>query len=834
MYIWDKLTDNERDSLINVQVAREHADVDRMVNGSFQLTDAACTVSLEQLMTPVVEGLDAYFEHYLSADRARLPEWMDPVSNLGTKRIAYCFIKALLALFADPRYTDKKEDGLVTQQLLTQVFVKEVWEMASFFAAREQEPEFYRKQSKYHKNWDNRRRKAFAKKIDALPSWTFKQKATFATAVTSVAHEQNIVKRITAWRSNTAYRGKKYDVESYIMLTDDVVTLVERTLQDLIAELCPTRFPMHCRPLPLTEEEGGGWRTLDMRSRATYVTGKKNVEIKGYDEVGDDDVTTRASLDRHSTASRDTINALQRTEWTVNDDVLDAMLTFWRAGQAVGKVPEAEGERARMGKMPDGLDEDEQKEWKRKAAEAHGVWHRAQTARIQFLSLIKAATLFKGKTFWHAWFCDFRGRFYSDAAYLNPQGDDLNKALLQFADPYAVTHRGLYWLKVGLANEFGFDKASFDDRVAWVDERWDLWRAIAADPISTVRDWEDDSPMKNATFSRLARVLDLVKATDTGFSSLPVQLDGACNGVQHWAAMTRDVDVADKVNITPQPKPQDLYQFVADGCTQLCHDDPNPWRIKFLEHWDAGITRKVCKRSVMCDPYGISDHSVRKYVQQEGHVDWVPKAERAAATKELGTLICQSKEIQMRFVNHGKRMVSDICSWFVKETRTPFWWRSPNGFEVVNHYPQEDRVSVEVRVWTKGFDKHYKLYGTYRTPNDEIHVRKSASAMPPNWVHSIDGGHMSLTVNRMTGHGIVRHSYIHDSFGCPAEDVPLLRDTIKETFHAIHSTDLLAGLLDHAQAAVGFAIEDDSPIHADNVRGDLDIDGCLQADYIFG
>ena len=39
-------------------------------------------------------------------------------------------------------------------------------------------------------------------------------------------------------------------------------------------------------------------------------------------------------------------------------------------------------------------------------------------------------------------------------------------------------------------------------------------------------------------------------------SRLPVQMDGSCNGLQHYAALGRDADGGNAVNLRPNPAPQ--------------------------------------------------------------------------------------------------------------------------------------------------------------------------------------------------------------------------------------------------------------------------------------
>ena len=72
-------------------------------------------------------------------------------------------------------------------------------------------------------------------------------------------------------------------------------------------------------------------------------------------------------------------------------------------------------------------------------------------------------------TFYYPHNIDFRGRVYSISPHLQHLGDDLARGLLLLAEPKPLGARGLYWLKVQLANLYGQDKLSLDGRVAWTD-----------------------------------------------------------------------------------------------------------------------------------------------------------------------------------------------------------------------------------------------------------------------------------------------------------------------------------------------------------------------------
>lgn len=69
--------------------------------------------------------------------------------------------------------------------------------------------------------------------------------------------------------------------------------------------------------------------------------------------------------------------------------------------------------------------------------------------------------------------------------------------MLTFADAKPLGKRGLYWLKVHLANFAGKDKMSFDDRAKYVDDNMENVRASAKDAFTENPWWKTlDDPFQ--------------------------------------------------------------------------------------------------------------------------------------------------------------------------------------------------------------------------------------------------------------------------------------------------------------------------------------------------
>ena len=66
-------------------------------------------------------------------------------------------------------------------------------------------------------------------------------------------------------------------------------------------------------------------------------------------------------------------------------------------------------------------------------------------------------------------------------------------------------------------------------------------------------------------------------------TQLNIQMDGKCNGTQHWSAIMKDYQNAELTNVVPSEYPKDLYDFVADKTTDYCKINKKeiPWCDEF-------------------------------------------------------------------------------------------------------------------------------------------------------------------------------------------------------------------------------------------------------------
>jgi DNA-directed RNA polymerase len=265
-----------------------------------------------------------------------------------------------------------------------------------------------------------------------------------------------------------------------------------------------------------------------------------------------------------------------------------------------------------------------------------------------------------GRTIYFPHNVDFRGRAYPIPQAFNHIGNDVARALLIFDKPKPLGVNGLRWLKIHLANVFGNDKMTFDEREKFIDQNMDSVFASVDDPFgtsSTSKWWtQGDKP-----WLCLAVAQEVAKAIRSGDpvnfqSHLPVHQDGSCNGLQHYAALGGDRAGAIQVNLMSSDGPQDVYSAVADRVRLAIERDMNltPETLT-ADDIKAGVSvdevrrlatlltperidRKVVKQTVMTSVYGVTFVGAREQIRsrlKEKYSDVYSDAEMNALSMYL-------------------------------------------------------------------------------------------------------------------------------------------------------------------------------------------------------
>ena len=204
--------------------------------------------------------------------------------------------------------------------------------------------------------------------------------------------------------------------------------------------------------------------------------------------------------------------------------------------------------------------------------------------------MAKAKGLKDKDTFYQSVEVDYRGRIYYNEAFLNFQGSDLARGMLQFARKKPMTAEGLWWLAVHTAccynksynkdeipewceadyasyleeeglESISVDKFTLEDRVRWTNENMH----IIVEAGRTQYLFVDDSDKAEKPISFLSSCIewyDYSEATAANrihFTHLPIPIDGSNNGWQHLGAMSKDRKTGNLVGLTEQEIQVDFY-----------------------------------------------------------------------------------------------------------------------------------------------------------------------------------------------------------------------------------------------------------------------------------
>ena len=91
--------------------------------------------------------------------------------------------------------------------------------------------------------------------------------------------------------------------------------------------------------------------------------------------------------------------------------------------------------------------------------------------------------------------------------------------------------------------------------------------------------------------------------------------DGSCNGLQHYAALGRDLNGAKSVNLFPSDRPQDVYSSVLEIVEEQRKIDEKSNEIaKVLSGF---ITRKVIKQTVMTTVYNVTFYGAKLQILRQ-------------------------------------------------------------------------------------------------------------------------------------------------------------------------------------------------------------------------
>jgi DNA-directed RNA polymerase len=578
------------------------------------------------------------------------------------------------------------------------------------------------------------------------------------------------------------------------------------------------------------------------------------------------------------------VNAVQATAWRVNRRVYDVMRTAWDRGQRLGDVwpkeidetTEAPLEalpaawKAANGDVhPERRKTAEYKRWAARRAKAHKYNAELPAAVKNFGVLMRAAGEYLGLgepgtilpkrdtpyTFWHVHNLDWRGRSYTSASsVLSPQGDQFHRGLIEFANGRRMgdDEKSGAWLAIHGANCWangGLDKATFDERIAWVTEHSEhIKRVVEDDPLSTESKafWlKADGGAKAWPFLAFCyEWAGYMRDGDEHRTHLPIGLDGSNSGLQHLSAMMRDANGAKATNVAANEEPEDVYMELCEIVAGALTSVDDPWAGIWLA---AGIDRKICKQPTMTYVYGATAFGAKGQIeaaldeldrkaQNEGRARYLERASPQQTNREAAEFLLprvrDALKVRLPKAAIAMQFIQDCCD-VASAAGYSLQWQTPAGVPVMQSYPKMVEGTKKARI--EGRDHQLSIPRKVRAKRIElgyeVDKKGARDGAVPNYVHGMDGTHLLWTAESCKEHGITDLALIHDSFGTHAARTDLLAEILRAQFVRLYTPDRLAEF--RSRVAGRLPAEVAAKLPPVPEKGSFDIEEVRRSQYFF-
>jgi len=644
-----------------------------------------------------------------------------------------------------------------------------------------------------------------------------------------------------------AYHAKR--TLKTITLTDDVFKLMGRVKDKNI--LFSVQYkPMIAPPLHWSSLWGnGGYYT---NNPITFI---RNHRATRYIESLDEPVDIQRLYK--------VINDIQQTRWHINNFVLDVVNAIIDDSMVDPSTPK--GNPCYYGKIPymntlnvyemvkredyGNLDEkgkhlnveDYRKWFKDKEIQLKKL-EANRSKRIMFLLAHSIAEEYKDRdVMYFTYNTDFRGRLYPIQQILNPQSTGSVKAFLEFADAKVLDEDGQYWLKIHVANTYGMDKASYDDRIAWVEENSWLLLKIAGNPLEYIKDWNAaDSPLM--FLASCDAYASMVRGEGV---RLPVSLDATCSGLQLYAGLLKDYDGARVVNVVDKKDggsadvPADVYKDVANEVNNRLESGNYPKTLAFTDSENeykivktdqaardlkGNVDRNLTKRNVMTVPYSVTQRGMFDQIREI--LSELEDNEKAFWTGDKW--IVEKLLVELNKASIGSIVPSAIIGQeYIKSVVTAYYELHKRNIPLFWRTPFFNFPVVQWKIETKKKEIRTVLGRlSIRMAKSNINKRQQKNGIAPNLIHSLDATLMYLTVEKLKEQGVNDFMLIHDSFGVSANDVSKLNIAVRESFVELFEEDPLFMWVDQVMPHL---VESSGEVMIDT----LDLQDVMQSTYFF-
>lgn len=836
------------------------------LEGKLERAEAEQTQPFRNLISHATEKLSELLDEWLDHQRTavrRKNAAFPLLEGQDTYKLAYVAVSGLIGRYAEVTIKQGEVYGL---QYAINDLGRTVEDEVRFGRIRDnEEAEFYRLvKPNLEKRIGRDYKKTFMSKveedrinkgiIDEWEKWSSDQASRVGLVIFDMLSEKLAIFKTELVSRNQSVTSQVYALT--LMPEWSAVLLDSSVSQSLLGVMYqPTVIP----PKPWRSPIGGGY----------YLKGTKPTL---FIRTNNRQAVNRLK-DVHMPEVYDAVNIAQKTAWRVNSKVLEvAQAVYAQKNNKLDAMPQRDP--LELPAKPHDIDTNKEAlaEWRKAAANVYRLEGARKSKRMAIGTTLSQAAKYRGyDAIYFPHNLDWRGRVNAIPTY-NPQGSDLCKGTLIFAEGLPITEEGIKWLAIHGASRAGMDKATLDEAAQWTYDNQGLILNIAENPLDNDYWQTVDEP-----FCFLAFCFEWAGVVREGADyvcGLPVAFDGSCSGIQHFSAMLRDEVGGAAVNLIPAETMSDLYGIVADHANTLLSEAVKSGTETMLEEYENtatgevgmrtkygtkalatawqefGLTRNETKRPTMTLPYGSGQFGFTDQVREDTVKPAIDKGmglmfegsdnKSHQACQYMAGVLWESLSVKvkssveaMAWLQHVASLLSaevkDRKTGEVLRKRLPIFWTTPDGFPVWHEYRKPKTKSIDAVLYS---GKRYQVSGI-PTGEYTIDAYKQRSGISPNFVHSMDATHLRKTlVHTRRKYGVQSFHIIHDSFGTLPAHAGGLFKGVREAFVMMYrENDVLEQFRDQFEAQLHETQVDKlKPIPA---KGALDIEGVLQSEFCF-
>lgn len=421
---------------------------------------------------------------------------------------------------------------------------------------------------------------------------------------------------------------------------------------------------------------------------------------------------------------------------------------------------------------------------------------------INLITSLQVAEVYKNSIFYLNTNIDWRSRIYTNSFYMTYQGSEYSLALINLAKGQVLTESGITYLYIYGSNCYNYnnlDKAPFKDRIEWVKNNLDKIYSMDRDFILKAE--------KPFLFAAFCLALKSLRDNPKSKINFPVFLDATCSGIQHFAGMLMDYDLASEVNLTKSNLVKDIYSKLVEPINNNIHEFANS-NILYSHFKDIKLSRKELKKVIMTKTYNVSLFGITDQLKSSAEKveSTIPSPKNPdkeikifnynfpSTKRNKKVLLSDSEvfklaEIINKSIFKAYPSLYSIYLFLTKLTKVmikfniPVSWATPTGLIITQHYRESEIKKISLSVLGK--NKTIVLRNWIEKSLDK---RKQVNAIIPNIIHSFDASHLIEIINAVS----LKSMYIlpiHDCYGTHPNDMDKIAFEVRLQFIKIYSQE---------------------------------------------